>query len=265
MTCETRFGLCQQCYGGDLARGGVIKMGEAAGIIAAQSIGEPGTQLTLRTFHTGGVAGAEDITQGLPRVEELFEARTPKGEAVIAEIGGTVDVYWEDDVRKLKITNTRLRRKTHRIPAGYEILVESDDRVQANTAIARAMSPEADPQEFLAAIDGHVYVEPEDDGGYKAVVRREDVEEWTADIPASARLRVDKSDRVDVGEQLTEGSKNPREVLRIQGREAVQLYMLDEVQKVYRSQGVNIHDKHVEVILRQMLRRVRVRRRACTW
>jgi hypothetical protein len=124
------------CYGGDLARGGGAKMGEAVGIIAAQSIGEPGTQLTLRTFHTGGVAGAEDITQGLPRVEELFEARTPKGEAVIAEIGGVVNVYWEDDVRKLKITNSRLRRKTHMVPAGYEMQVQDADRVQPTTPIA---------------------------------------------------------------------------------------------------------------------------------
>jgi len=260
MTCENRFGLCRSCYGGDLAKGGMAKMGEAVGIIAAQSIGEPGTQLTLRTFHTGGVAGAEDITQGLPRVEELFEARTPKGEAVISEIGGIVDVYWDDDVRKLKVTNARLRRKTHHIPIGYEMLVESDDRVQANTSIARALDPTAEPQEFLAVMDGHIYIEPEDSGGYRAIIRREDVEEWISDIPASARLRVDKGDRVEVGEQLTEGSKNPREVLRIQGREAVQMYMLDEVQRVYRSQGVNIHDKHIEVIIRQMLRRVRVLR-----
>jgi DNA-directed RNA polymerase subunit beta' len=109
-------------------------------------------------------------------------------------------------------------------------------------------------------MDGNIYIEPEDDGGYKAVIRREDVEEWITDIPASARLRVDKGDRVDVGEQLTEGSKNPREVLRIQGREAAQMYLLDEVQKVYRSQGVPIHDKHIEVIIRQLLRRVRILR-----
>jgi DNA-directed RNA polymerase subunit beta' len=259
LACENRYGLCQKCYGGDLARGGFARLGEAVGIIAAQSIGEPGTQLTLRTFHTGGVAGAEDITQGLPRVEELFESRTPKGEAVISEIGGVVDVYWAGDVKKLKVTNTRLRRKTHRIPTGYNILAQSDDRVQANTPIARALSPDAEPQEFLAGIDGNIYIEPEE-GGYKAVVRREDVEVWETEIPASARLRVDKGDRVEVGEQLTEGSKNPREVLRIQGRDAVQMYMLDEVQKVYRSQGVNIHDKHIEIIIRQMLRRVRVLR-----
>jgi len=260
LTCENRFGLCKLCYGSDLGRGGMAKMGEAVGIIAAQSIGEPGTQLTLRTFHTGGVAGAEDITQGLPRVEELFEARTPKGEAVISEIGGVVDVYWDGDVKKLKVTNSRLRRKTHMIPAGYQLLVTEGDRVQANTVIAKAYLPETDPQEFLAAIDGNIYVEPEPEGGYKAVVRREDVEEWITDIPVSARLRVDKGDRVEVGTQLTEGSKNPREVLRIQGREAAQMYLLDEVQKVYRSQGVNIHDKHIEVIIRQLLRRVRVLR-----
>ncbi len=260
LTCENRFGLCKLCYGTDLGRGGMARMGEAVGIIAAQSIGEPGTQLTLRTFHTGGVAGAEDITQGLPRVEELFEARTPKGEAVISEIGGSVNVYWEGDVKKLKVTNARLRRKTHMIPAGYEMLVRSEDRVQANTVIARAYAPDTEPQEFLAAMDGNIYIEPEPEAGYKAVIRREDVEEWVADIPASARLRVDKGDRVEVGTQLTEGSKNPREVLRIQGRETAQMYLLDEVQKVYRSQGVSIHDKHIEVIIRQLLRRVRVLR-----
>jgi len=260
LTCENRFGLCKLCYGSDLARGGSVKMGEAVGIIAAQSIGEPGTQLTLRTFHTGGVAGAEDITQGLPRVEELFEARTPKGEAVIAEIGGVVNVYWEDDVRKLKVTNSRLRRKTHMIAPGYDMLVGNDDRVQATTPIARALRAELEPQEILAAFDGNIYIDADDEGGYKAVIRREDVEEWVTDIPASARLKVDKGDRVEVGTQLTEGSKNPREVLRIQGREAAQMYLLDEVQKVYRSQGVSIHDKHIEVIVRQLVRRVRVLR-----
>ncbi len=260
LTCESRFGLCKQCYGSDLGRGGMARMGEAVGIIAAQSIGEPGTQLTLRTFHTGGVAGAEDITQGLPRVEELFEARTPKGEAVISEIAGVIDVYWENDVRKLKVTNSRLRRKTHMIPAGYEMLVSSDDRVQASTPIAQARAADAETPQLLAAMDGNIYIEPEDDGGFKAIIRREDVDEWVTDIPASARLKKDKGDRVDVGEQLTEGSKNPREVLRIQGREAAQMYLLDEVQRVYRSQGVSIHDKHIEVIVRQLVRRVRVLR-----
>ena len=114
--------------------------------------------------------------------------------------------------------------------------------------------------DLLAGMDGHIYIEPETAGGYRAIIRREDVEEWVTDIPVSARLRVDKGDRVEVGEQLSEGSKDPREVLRIQGREAVEVYLLDEVQKVYRSQGVSIHDKHIEVIVRQLLRRVRVLR-----
>ncbi len=264
LNCEMRFGLCKNCYGSDLARGGMVEMGAAVGIIAAQSIGEPGTQLTLRTFHTGGVAGAEDITQGLPRIEELFEARMPKGKAVIAEISGIVSVEWENDVRKLKVTNARLRRKTHNIPMGWQMLVEDGDRVQSNSPIARSLAPvedgEAPTPDWLAGMDGNIYVEPEPEGGYQATIRRQDVEEWATDIPASARLRVDKGSRVEVGEQLTEGSKDPREVLRIQGREAVQLYLLDEVQKVYRSQGVSIHDKHIVTIVRQMLRRVRVLR-----
>ncbi len=256
LTCETSYGLCRMCYGADLARGGLVSLGEAVGIIAAQSIGEPGTQLTLRTFHTGGVAGAEDITQGLPRVEELFEARTPKGEAVIAEIDGVVDVYWEGEQRMIKITNTRLVRREVAIPAGWTLTVEDGDRVQEDTVLARGPEEE---DVVLAGMDGHVFFEEKEDGSQTAVIRREDVEEWKQEIPPSARLRVNKGDEVKAGEQLTEGAKNPREVLRIQGREACQLYLLEEVQKVYRSQGVNIHDKYIEIIIRQMLRKVRVR------
>ena len=137
LTCETRFGICRQCYGNDLGRGGPVDLGEAVGIIAAQSIGEPGTQLTLRTFHTGGVAAGGDITQGLPRVEELFEARNPKGEAVISEIDGIFDVQWEGEIRSVFVKNTQLLTRSVEIPTGYEVLVQNDDRVQANTVIAR--------------------------------------------------------------------------------------------------------------------------------
>ena len=249
LTCEARFGICRQCYGRDLGRGGLVDLGEAVGIIAAQSIGEPGTQLTLRTVHTGGVAAGGDITQGLPRVEELFEARNPKGEAVMSEIDGIFDVYWEGETRMIAVTDTRLLRQPIPIPHGYEVLVADGDRVQVDTVVSRSVEGD----EIVAAMNGEVYF---DDG--VLTVRREDREDWKQSIPPSARLRVAKGDRVSAGEQLTEGAKNPKEVLRIQGREACQLYMLNEVQKVYRSQGVSIHDKHIEIILRQMLRRVTI-------
>ncbi len=252
LTCESRFGLCKKCYGTDLARGGTVEQGEAVGIIAAQSIGEPGTQLTLRTFHTGGVAGSDDITQGLPRVEELFEVRNPKGEAVISEIDGKADIWWEGDQRMLKVSRTELKRREITIPEGFELLVDSDDRVQEDTVIAR--NGDEDEQGLLAGMEGQVFAE-----NGQVVVRREDSLVWETDIPANARLRVEKGEEVAAGEQLTEGSKNPREILRIQGREACQLYLLEQVQQVYRSQGVAIHDKHIEVILRQLLRRVMIR------
>ncbi len=252
LTCESRFGLCKKCYGTDLARGGTVEQGEAVGIIAAQSIGEPGTQLTLRTFHTGGVAGSDDITQGLPRVEELFEVRNPKGEAVISEIDGKVDIWWEGDQRMLKVSRTELKRREIAIPEGYELMVDSDDRVQEDTVIAR--NGDEDAQGVMAGMEGQIFAE-----NGQVIIRREDNLVWETDIPANARLRVEKGEEVNAGEQLTEGSKNPREILRIQGREACQLYLLEQVQQVYRSQGVAIHDKHIEVILRQLLRRVMIR------
>ncbi len=250
MTCEARFGLCAHCYGEDLARGGIIKIGEAVGIVAAQSIGEPGTQLTLRTFHTGGVAGADDITQGLPRVEEIFEARTPKGEALIAEMDGTVTIQREGDVRILRISRTDLKRREVKIPTSYTLIISDGDRVQEDTIIARRGETDA----LHAGMDGEIFVE---DG--LATIRRETTEIWEVELPANARLRVEEGQSIEAGTQLTEGAKNPKEILRISGREATQLYLLSEVQRVYRSQGVGIHDKHIEVILRQLLRRVMVR------
>jgi len=252
-TCEAVFGICSRCYGQDLARGGLVAVAEAVGIIAAQSIGEPGTQLTLRTFHTGGVATAEDITQGLPRVEELFEARSPKGEAVISDIDGTVELYWEGEQRRAKVAASQIVSQDHAIPEGFRLTVEDKDRVQEGTLLAEG------PEEavVVAGTDGHVYFE-EVDGQVVAIVRREEREEKEYEVPASARLRVEPGDRVRSGDQLTEGPKSPREVLRIQGTEACQRYLLEEVQKVYRSQGVTIHDKHIEIIVRQMLRWVKI-------
>ncbi len=254
LTCEARFGMCAHCYGEDLARGGLIKTGEAVGIVAAQSIGEPGTQLTLRTFHTGGVAGADDITQGLPRVEELFEARTPKGEAIIAEIDGKVSIAREGEVRILRISRTELKRREVRVPGDYELIVTDGDRVQEDVVIARGKGDAT----IVAGMDGEIFVERQGNH-FVATIRREETEVWEVELPANARLRIEDGHDVQAGEQLTEGAKNPKEILRISGREATQLYLLSEVQRVYRSQGVNIHDKHIEVILRQLLRRVMVR------
>ncbi|GAB3795824.1 DNA-directed RNA polymerase subunit beta' [Virgibacillus kimchii] len=189
-TCNTKYGVCQKCYGRNLATGSDVEVGEAVGIIAAQSIGEPGTQLTMRTFHTGGVAG-DDITQGLPRIQELFEARNPKGQSVITEVHGTVE--------EMKETKD-----------GQEVIVQGE------------------------------------------------VEQRSYTVPFNARMKVSVGDEVIAGQELTEGSIDPKELLRVQGVEGVQNYLLREVQRVYRMQGVEIGDKHVEVMVRQMLRKIRV-------
>ena len=190
LTCRSKYGVCTKCYGVNLATGDPVHIGEAVGIIAAQSIGEPGTQLTMRTFHTGGVAG-DDITQGLPRVEELFEARKPKGLAIISEISGVVKII---DQRKKK----------------------------------------------------------------DVVVLAEDGDSRTYTIPYGSRLRVADGDVIEAGDEITEGSVNPHDILKIKGVAGVQSYLLMEVQRVYRLQGVDIADKHIEVIVRQMLRKVKI-------
>jgi DNA-directed RNA polymerase subunit beta' len=192
LTCDARTGTCAKCYGRSLATGKLVDIGEAVGIIAAQSIGEPGTQLTMRTFHTGGVASADDITQGLPRVVELFEARQPKGRAPITEAAGRVEIEETDKARKVVVTP--------------------------------------------------------DDGS--------EVQEYP--VSKRSRLLVGDGDHVEVGQQLTQGTPDPQEVLRILGVRKAQEHLVDEVQAVYRSQGVAIHDKHIEIIVRQMLRRVLV-------
>ena len=192
LTCDSRVGTCAKCYGRSLATGKLVDIGEAVGIIAAQSIGEPGTQLTMRTFHTGGAAAADDITQGLPRVVELFEARTPKGVAPIAEASGRIEIEDTDKARRI-------------------VLVPDDGS------------------------DQHAYP-----------------------VSKRSRLLVQDGDHVEVGAQLVQGAIDPKQVLRILGPRAAQKHLVDEVQHVYRQQGVSIHDKHIEVIVRQMLRRVTI-------
>ena len=191
LTCEAKYGVCQKCYGTSMATGKLVELGEAVGIIAAQSIGEPGTQLTMRTFHTGGIAG-EDITHGLPRVVELFEARTPKGKAEIARATGRVEIHEDERTRSIEL-----------IP---------------------------------------------DDGSEPIAYK----------VSRRARLRARDGQTVDAGDALTEGSKDPDEILEILGTREAQIYLVNEVQSVYRSQGVPIHDKHIELIVRQMLRKVTV-------
>jgi len=252
LTCELLFGMCGQCYGQDLGRAKMVELGAAVGIVAAQSIGEPGTQLTLRTFHTGGVAAGGDITTGLPRVEELFEARKkPKGEAVTAEIAGTLHIHVPDSPegqRVLRIVNSQLIQDEYPIPGNWSVKVEDGVEVQAGDVIATRGE-----SQVIVSHTGRLRLEDK-----KAVVAYDQVDEFEVEIPASARLLVKDGAKVVAGEQLTEGSLNPHRILRILGREACELYLMTEVQKVYRSQGQNINDKHFEVIIRKMLSKVQI-------
>jgi DNA-directed RNA polymerase subunit beta' len=285
LTCQAKRGLCQLCYGRSPARGAIVHEGEAVGIVAAQSIGEPGTQLTMRTFHTGGVASGVDITSGLPRVEELFEARVPKGQALITEIDGQAEVVRDGDQRRIRVRSSELYSDEYEVPKGAKLLVKKDEVIEQGTILARLPqlasgkaaaedeekpkaakkavksrakkkvdAPEIFEGDVVARIGGRVIMQGKD----RVSIVYEEKEEREYAVPAAGRLRVENGDAVHAGQQLTEGSLNPQDILRIMGPESVQLYLVEEVQKVYRSQGVTINDKHIEVIVRQMLRKVRV-------
>jgi len=253
MTCELEHGICAMCYGRDLGRGGLAKIGTAVGIIAAQSIGEPGTQLTLRTFHTGGTASSSgDITSGLPRVEELLEARkAPRGEAEIADLDGVAHVIREGDVVTVSIVDSQIKRASYDIPEGWEILVEDGDTVKQNDLLARSNAEDA--KELRAKANGRI---SRDDRDILLVYEIRDEHEYA--VPPSARLLVAEGQKITSGTQLYEGVPNPHRILQVKGRDAVQVHLLSEVQQVYRSQGVNISDKHFEIIIRKMLSRVLV-------
>ncbi|MBI2831137.1 MAG: DNA-directed RNA polymerase subunit beta' [Chloroflexi bacterium] len=259
LSCESRHGACQRCYGRDLARGYLVELGTAVGIIAAQSIGEPGTQLTLRTFHTGGVVGL-DITTGLPRVEELFEARPPKAQAVISEIDGIADIIESDEGKKIKIASSEVFLDEYTLPDKWKVVVSNGQRVEIGEVLAtppvsakKSQELTAENQAIVARVAGQVSLERK-----HLSISYEDTEEREYLVPSTAHIRVQKGDRVAAGQQLTDGSINPQDVLRVMGKEAAQRYLVDEVQKVYRSQGVNINDKHIEVIVHQMLTKVRI-------
>lgn len=262
MTCDLVTGLCAMCYGRDLGRGDLVEIGAAVGIVAAQSIGEPGTQLTLRTFHTGGTAEERgDITHGLPRVEELFEARKkPKGEAVITDIDGVVRIYMREGIRYVAVVDSEVIHEDYDV-TGWEALVEDGAEVEMGQELA------SDGNEtFFAEHDGRVAIE-----GNILTLFFERRDEREYEIPSAARLaevtesdgskhRLSDGDYVKAGDQLTEGAKNPHRILRILGIDETQHYLLGEVQTVYRSQGVNISDKHFELIVRKMLSKVQITR-----
>jgi DNA-directed RNA polymerase subunit beta' len=252
LTCELIHGVCAKCYGMDLGRGKMVELGAAVGIVAAQSIGEPGTQLTLRTFHTGGVAAGGDITTGLPRVEELFEARrTPKGEAVITRISGVAKIIQSDrysDQRVVRVEHSELVSDEYEIPEGWDIVVKDEGTVSLSDPIA--VQGEAS---ITAQHTGRVRIE-----GRKVIVTYEQRESEEYEIPSTSRILIKDGEHVEAGQPLTEGSLNPHTILKIKGRDACQLYLLSEIQKVYRAQGQNINDKHFEVIIRKMMGRVQV-------
>ena len=252
LLCELKHGICMNCYGMDLGRGKLVEKGCAVGIIAAQSIGEPGTQLTLRTFHTGGVAAGADITTGLPRVEELFEARRlPKGEAVITPISGTATIVLADntnELNKVKIENSELINDEYTIPKGWKAQVSDEQTIEKGDVIASQ-----EDTKIAAQNSGRVRIEKN-----KVIVAYELVESEEFEILNTLRLIVKNGDKVAAGQPLTEGSLNPHTILKINGREACQMYLLSEIQKVYRAQGQNINDKHFEVIVRKMMSRVQV-------
>lgn len=255
MTCSLIHGICALCYGRDLGRGDMVSIGTAVGIIAAQSIGEPGTQLTLRTFHSGGTAQASgDITSGLPRVEELFEARKkPKGESVMTDINGTLRLIKRDGVRVAVVTDSTVTSRKFQLPHdGWEITVADEQDVKKDTLLARETNGEG---VMIADIEGTVHIEEN-----TVYLRYETRIEEEYEIPSSARLLpgIDDGMTVYAGQQLTEGSKNPHRILRVLGEEATQLYLLSEVQDVYRNQGVNIADKHFEIMIRKMLSKVQI-------
>ncbi|PWH16130.1 MAG: DNA-directed RNA polymerase subunit beta' [Anaerolineae bacterium] len=254
MTCQLRHGICAKCYGIDLGRGTMVELGAAVGIVAAQSIGEPGTQLTLRTFHTGGVAAGGDITTGLPRVEELFEARkTPKGEAVVSEIDGVVRVIQSDkysDLRLVRVEHAEMVSDTYDIPEEWDIVAKDEGEVRAGDVLASLGEAT-----ITAQHGGRVRIE-----GRQVIVSYEQREEVEHEIPTTLRMLVKDGERVKAGQPITEGSLNPHQILKLQGRDACQMYLMSEIQKVYRSQGQNIHDKHFEVIIRKMLSKVQVTR-----
>uniref|UniRef100_A0A7C4R602 DNA-directed RNA polymerase subunit beta' n=1 Tax=candidate division CPR3 bacterium TaxID=2268181 RepID=A0A7C4R602_UNCC3 len=251
LNCKAHWGVCQACYGRDLARGRMVKMGEAVGVIAAQSIGEPGTQLTMKTFHTGGIA-KRDITQGLPRVEELFEARTPKGKALIAEIAGSVEIQeTKDGGAVIVITSEEPKKDIIKIKPNYKVLVRDGDKVEFGKPLI-----EIAKQKNIKANDKATVKIDKENGNIILIYNKK--EEKIYDLEADMELLVDSGDKVYLGQQLTEGHIDLHQLMSVSGALAVKKYIVKATQEIYDSQGQSINDKHIEVIIRQMFSKVRI-------
>lgn len=248
--CEADWGICQRCYGNNLATGHLVEHGEAVGIIAAQAIGEPGTQLTMKTFHMGGVAQTGgDITAGLPRVEELFEARSPKTPAVVAEVSGAVKVEENADEVVVTITSKDPVSQTLLVPQAFTVTIENGDTVQVKDTVAQA----ADGRTIRSTVSGKATV---DAGRVTITSREKDVRQYT--ISTAYSLLVQDGDTIEKGSPLTEGHRDLQQLLQLCGRSAVERYIVAEVQRIYSSQGQSINNKHIEIIIRQMLSKMQV-------
>lgn len=247
LDCHAPTGICQKCYGEDLAKGGVIKIGEAVGIIAAQAIGEPGTQLTMRTFHIGGIVG-EDITQGLPRVEELFEARSPRFPAVISEIDGKITIKEEKDRKVLEINSTVYPSETINIE-GYKALIKNKETVVAKQAVATATNVKAKRTSISGIAEVHKN---------KITIKSTKPVSKIYYVPNWVTLKVEEGQLIIVGQPLIEGHLDLHQMLYLVGQEKTAKYIVQEVQSIYSSQGQNINEKHIEIIVRRMFSMVRV-------
>jgi DNA-directed RNA polymerase subunit beta' len=248
MTCLTLNGVCQKCYGRDLGTSKTVDLGTAVGIIAAQSIGEPGTQLTMRTFHMGGIADEDDITQGLTRVEELFEARTPKKPALLAEIDGKVKITTKGNQTVVIITPTDVPEEVFEVPEGFEVTVKKDDKVNIKDVLA-----EKGGKKLRATLDGVVVK-----AGKKEIVIQPDVVEQEYKVDSGKSVKVKNGEHVLKGTPLTGGHLNLRKLMKLTDIYTTQKYIMSEVQSIYASQGQTINDKHIEIITRQMFSKIRI-------
>ncbi len=249
LTCKAVRGICQKCYGRDLATGTLVDLGTAVGIIAAQAIGEPGTQLTMRTFHIGGIAG-EDITQGLPRVEELFEARNPKMPAVISEIAGKISISLKEDKKIIRVKSDEKKTQEYGLTKEFEPVIKSDQKVKTKQILATCRGK----RPLRAVFAGEAKIEKN-----KIILKSNEYKSIEYQIPARIPLRVSENDLVDKGTPLTEGFWNLTQMLKLVGKKRVEGYIIKEIKNIYSSQGQTINDKHIELIVKQIFSKVEVK------